>query len=97
MVLSQVGVDHCRVGHDRRGRSFGDDGSLTHHHDPVADVVHHVHVVFDEQDRHAFFAQFLDVAQQRLRQRGLTPAIGSSSMTIDGFAINARAISSSFR
>ena len=78
-------------------RTLGDDLALGHHDDPVGDVADHVHVVLDEEHRHALVAQVLDVAEQRLRQRGLTPAIGSSSMTSSGSTISARAISSSLR
>ena len=38
-----------------------------------------------------------DVFEQALRQRGFTPAIGSSSITILGSVISARAISRSLR
>ena len=43
--------------------------ALGHHHDPVGDVAHDVHVVLDEQHGHALVAQGLDVPEQRLGQR----------------------------
>ena len=41
-----------------------DDLPLGHDDDPVADVADHVHVVLDEEHRHALLAQVLDVLQQ---------------------------------
>ena len=50
MVGTEVGVDDVRLPEISVGRALGDDPALGHHHDPVADLVHHVHVVLDEQD-----------------------------------------------
>ena len=63
VVRAQVGVDH-------RGVRAATPGALSrspcpgHDHHPVADVADDVHVVLDEDDRHAFVAQVLDVLEQ---------------------------------
>ena len=44
-----------------------------HHDDPVGDVADHVHVVLDEEHRHAVLAQVLDVPEQALGQRRVHP------------------------
>jgi len=69
VVRAQVGVDHGLTRHHRLRQPFGDDLALSHHHDPVADVPHHVHVVLDEEHRRALVAQRLDVIEQALGQR----------------------------
>ena len=69
VVGAQVGVDDGLVGHHRVGRALGHDPALGHHHDPVGDVPDDVHVVLDEQHRHALVAQGLDVTEERLGER----------------------------
>ena len=71
VVRTEIGVDDGRVGHHRVGRALGDDPALGHHHDPVGDVPDDVHVVLDEEHGHALVAQGLDVAEQRLGERGV--------------------------
>ena len=57
LVGAEVGVDHRRVGASLVGRALGDHPALGHHDHPVGDVVHHVHVVLDEQHGHPLVAQ----------------------------------------
>ncbi|GMA91219.1 hypothetical protein GCM10025869_17480 [Homoserinibacter gongjuensis] len=71
LVGAEVGVDHGLLLHDRLGRPLGHDPTLGHHDDPVGDVPHHVHVVFDEHDSHAEVLQVEDVVEQRLREGGV--------------------------
>src|SRR3954447_4465720 len=73
VVGAQVGVDHGLVLRDGLRRALGDDLAGGHDDDPVADVPDDVHVVFDEDDRHALLAEVLDVAQQALGERGVHP------------------------
>ncbi len=69
VMRPEVRVDHRLLTHDVRRRPLRDDRALGHHHHPVRDVAHHVHVVLDEQHRHALVPQRLDVAEERLGQR----------------------------
>jgi hypothetical protein len=50
-------------------RPLGDHPAFGHHDHPVADVLHHVHVVLDEQHGHALVAQVGHVPEQALRER----------------------------
>ena len=69
VVRAQVGVDDRLVGHHRVGPALGDQPPLGHHHDPVGDVAHDVHVVLDEQHGRALVAKGLDVPEERLGER----------------------------
>ncbi len=68
MVGAEVGVDHGLVLADGLGRALGDDAALGHHHHPVADARHDVHVVLDEEHRGTVGAHLLDVLEQGLRE-----------------------------
>ena len=60
-VVAEIGGDHRRVGADLFGRSRGDEVAEVEHHHLVADTHHEVHVVLDDQDRHApVFGQAAD-------------------------------------
>src|SRR5215211_1347217 len=59
-LLSEVGLDHARVLADLGGLALGDLLAVVEHGDPVGDVHHDLHVVFDQEDRQvAFFSQLL--------------------------------------
>src|SRR4051795_10263202 len=73
VVGAEVGVDDGLVLADRLRGSLGDDPAGGHHDHPVTDVPDDVHVVLDEDDRHALLAEVLDVAEQALRQRRIHP------------------------
>ena len=68
---AQVGVDHGLVVHDGSGGPSATIRPSAMTIDPVRDVPDHVHVVLDEQHRGALVAQRLDVAEERLRERGV--------------------------
>ena len=66
---TEVCVDDRLVLTDRRRWPFGDDAAFGHHDHPVGDLLHHVHVVFDEEHGHALITKARDVAEQRLSER----------------------------
>src|SRR5437763_7735480 len=68
VMATEVGIDHVRVGADRVGRPFGNDAALGEHDHPVADVVHDVHVVLDEDHATACDAKDFEVGESRIVQ-----------------------------
>ena len=50
MVLPEIGADHDRISLDLVGRSLGDRAPEVLHIDPLAEIHHHFHAVFDQDD-----------------------------------------------
>src|SRR6266705_2635042 len=59
-LASQVRFEDRWVGADFGGFPFRDHAALMHDDDPVAPVEHHVHVVFNQEERLATLAEILD-------------------------------------
>src|SRR5574343_1011769 len=53
MALSEIGLDHARVGHHLARQPGADDLAVVERHDAVADAGDDVHVMFDQQHRDA--------------------------------------------
>src|SRR5688500_3986566 len=51
--LAEVGFDHILVMLDRLRPPVGNADPVVEHHDAVAQIHHHAHVVLDERDRGA--------------------------------------------
>ena len=68
LVGAEICVDDGLLLHDSIRWPFGDDFAFGHDDHPVGDVAHHVHVVLDEEHRHAEILEVEDVIEQRLRQ-----------------------------
>jgi ABC-type branched-subunit amino acid transport system ATPase component len=66
MLRAEVGRADFRVLLDLRGWALGEQGAELHHHQVVADLHHQVHVVFHQQDAHAFALQLAQHAGQGL-------------------------------
>ena len=69
-VGSEVAGDDQRIGADRFGVTFGDDGAGFHAIDPVGDAHDQRHVVFDHD--HGCIEVLLDALDQRAERLGFT-------------------------
>src|SRR3954470_2313529 len=65
-LFPEVGLAHRRVGADLRRRAGGNQAAADQHRDAIREAEHRVHVVLDEEHRHAL-ADLLDQGDHRLR------------------------------
>src|SRR2546425_8600198 len=68
-LASQVGFDYRRHRADLRRFPFGDDTPLMHHDDAVASIEDDVHVMLDQKERLAGYAEALDQGEDLEAQR----------------------------
>src|SRR5690606_8139482 len=63
---AQVCLKHGRMRLHVLGGAFGNLGTEVHHHQVIGELHHEVHVVFDQQNAHAFGAQLAEDRSQFL-------------------------------
>ena len=68
MVGAEIRVNNSLVGFNLRWGSLGNDATLGHDHDPVGNLLHHIHIVLDKYHGAAFTWQGLDEFEQALGQ-----------------------------
>ena len=66
--LPQIGVEHAPIGAHALRIALEDDAPLRHDDDRAADPHDHVHVVLDDEERHAAGVQRQDLLDQQLKQ-----------------------------
>jgi hypothetical protein len=63
---AKVRLEHLRVALDVRRQALGDLDAEVHHHQPVGEAHHEIHVVLDEQHGHALGLEGTHQRRQRL-------------------------------